>query len=174
MIDLKETDREFLLFVPAPEKERARAIAGYRWNPNRRCWVYPKTPRVYDALLQEFGRELPQIVLPRPATPVDDAAAADDYGRLAAENEALRREVAGLRARAGGQNGAGNGSRARSSGPDVTLLERRICERDAEMAALQKKLDEAEARARRFAEAAACGNFAGEVSAPSRSLKAGS
>jgi len=95
MIDIRETEKEFLLFVPAPQKDRARAIAGYRWNPNRRCWVYPKTPRVYDALLAEFREDLPEITVSRPAPDLDDVLpAGGDHQRLAIEVQALREQLA--------------------------------------------------------------------------------
>src|SRR5215203_3016289 len=115
MIALKETDKELLLFIPAPHKERARAIAGYRWNPNRRCWVYPKTSHVYDALLAEFRDDLTEVAAQRPVAGDDIDAAADEQRRLAKENERLRQEIAALRAQR---------SAASAPVPDTTLLNR--------------------------------------------------
>ena len=55
MIRLIETNNEYLLFIPAAQKERAKGIQGRRWDPQRVCWVYPRTNRVYHALVLEFG-----------------------------------------------------------------------------------------------------------------------
>jgi hypothetical protein len=52
------TEEELLLFIHPALKERASAIGGYKWDAERRCWVYPRTRRVYDALVAEFGDDL--------------------------------------------------------------------------------------------------------------------
>lgn len=57
-IELRQTQSEFLLYIHASQKERAKGIEGRRWDVSRKCWVYPKTSRVYDALISEFGDEL--------------------------------------------------------------------------------------------------------------------
>src|SRR5690349_11852374 len=106
MIEIKQTDKEYLLFIPPVEKDRARAIAGYRWNPNRRCWVYPKTARVYDALLAEFRDEMPDAGVPRPDVTVDAETLASEHQRLTDENRALRQELDIAREQ---KNGNGNG-----------------------------------------------------------------
>ena len=58
MISLQETSNEYLLTIPAAQKERARGIQGRRWDPKRVCWVYPRTMRMYHALVSEFGDDL--------------------------------------------------------------------------------------------------------------------
>jgi hypothetical protein len=100
VIDLRATATELLLFVPASEKSRARSIQGYRWNPNRRCWVYPKTPSAYDAIVREFRTELPEPAVPRP----DDAGhaivtPAADQDQLLSDLERARDDLAAVRAR---------------------------------------------------------------------------
>lgn len=163
MIDLKETDKEFLLFIPAPQKNRARSIEGFRWNPNRRCWVYPKTPRVYDALLAEFRDEMAWLEVPRPSAPSIDSLA-DDYQRLAAENSRLRDELAALRARESTLVKA-----ARSGTPDTALLDRMLAGRDTEIAALKTALTAAEERLRAQGNGAVSGGEharAGRANAP--------
>jgi uncharacterized coiled-coil DUF342 family protein len=54
MIQLKQTATEYLLFIHASQRERAKKIEGRRWDPDRKCWVYPKTEQVLNALLAEF------------------------------------------------------------------------------------------------------------------------
>lgn len=58
MIRIKETKNEYLLSIPPDQKERARGIQGRKWDPQRRCWVYPRTVRMYNALVAEFGDDL--------------------------------------------------------------------------------------------------------------------
>ncbi len=57
-IRITETETEFLLSIHASQKDRAKKILGCRWVPEQRCWVYPKTARVYDALIEEFRDDL--------------------------------------------------------------------------------------------------------------------
>ena len=57
-IYITETETEFLLSIHASQKDRAKKIVGCRWVPDQRCWVYPKTARVYDALIEEFSDDL--------------------------------------------------------------------------------------------------------------------
>ncbi len=64
-IRLEETETEYLLYVPIAHKERAKAINGRKWDPERRCWVYAKTSAVFNALIAEFGRELKINTHPR-------------------------------------------------------------------------------------------------------------
>ena len=58
MIRIQETKNEYLLFIPAAQKERARGIQGRRWDPQRVCWVYPRNTRMYHTLVAEFGDDL--------------------------------------------------------------------------------------------------------------------
>jgi len=151
MIALKQTNKEYLLFVPPLQKDRARAIAGYRWNPNRRCWVYPKTLRVYDALIAEFREELPDADLPPPAFEADADTLAAEHARLVEENRALRIELAASYAGGSGDghvNGHTNGvhgtvTRRKAEPREMVLL----AARDAEIAALRLSLGQAEGRA---------------------------
>ena len=57
-IRIEQTDNEYLLYIPFDQKERAREIDGRRWDPERRCWVYPRNKRMYQALVSEFGVDL--------------------------------------------------------------------------------------------------------------------
>lgn len=66
MIDLQETESEFVLFIPPSQKERAKGIEGRKWDSDRKCWVYPRTGRIFDALIAEFGDDLSAIKIKRP------------------------------------------------------------------------------------------------------------
>ena len=54
MIRIEETEHEFLLYIPASQKERAKAIRPREWDWKRVCWVYPRNSLVYCALRAEF------------------------------------------------------------------------------------------------------------------------
>ena len=58
MIRIQETKNEYLLSIPAAQRERAKGIQGRRWDPQRRCWVYQRNARMYHALVAEFGDDL--------------------------------------------------------------------------------------------------------------------
>ena len=57
-ISIKQTENEYLLYIPPYQKERAKEIEGRRWDRDRRCWVYPRNGRMYHALVSEFGDDL--------------------------------------------------------------------------------------------------------------------
>ena len=57
-IAIRETPNEYLLYIPASQKDRARGIPERRWDPERGCWVYPRSFRMYNLLVSEFGDDL--------------------------------------------------------------------------------------------------------------------
>lgn len=91
MIRLNESDTEFFLYVPYQHKDRAKGIDGRRWDPERGCWAYPKTPRVFDAIVGEFGDELNTLSVARPQ-PVPETTPG-----LEAENTTLRGELSEIK-----------------------------------------------------------------------------
>jgi hypothetical protein len=58
MITIKATTTEYLLSIPASQKERAKKIQGRIWDGDRICWVYPKSKRSLDELIAEFGDDI--------------------------------------------------------------------------------------------------------------------
>lgn len=66
MIYVTETDDEYLVSIPINEKERAKSIQGRRWDPERKVWVYPKTPKILEQLIAEFGDENSKIMVEIP------------------------------------------------------------------------------------------------------------
>jgi hypothetical protein len=100
MIEIRETATELLLYIPASQKERARAIEGRRWEPERRCWVYPKTRRMYDALIGEFGDDVvPGSVPPAPSVSPGEPRGEGNGGeqRWLDLNESLQSQLQDLR-----------------------------------------------------------------------------
>ena len=55
---LRESRTEYLLYVPYDLRHQARRIEGRRWDPVRKCWAFPKTPRSLADLRLEFGDAL--------------------------------------------------------------------------------------------------------------------
>jgi hypothetical protein len=86
-VELRETNMEFLLCIHASQKERAKEIERRRWDTERRCWVYPKTARVYDAIIAEFGDDMASPSIKRPTLPSVSAQTA----ALQVENQNLQR-----------------------------------------------------------------------------------
>jgi len=68
MIKLIETADEYLLELPAKEKERAKKIQGRIWDGTRVCWVYPKTEEYLKQLIAEFGADLINNKVIQPVT----------------------------------------------------------------------------------------------------------
>jgi hypothetical protein len=87
-VELRESDTQFLLFIHASQKERAKGIDGRRWDMDRRCWVYPKTPRVYDAIIAEFGDDMVSCSAKRPTLTSSSQAVA-----LQEENQHLHADL---------------------------------------------------------------------------------
>ncbi|MHB1318475.1 MAG: hypothetical protein ACYCYF_07660 [Anaerolineae bacterium] len=90
---LTQTETEFLLFIHPEIKERAKVIRGYRWDPERRCWVYPRTKQVWDALVSEFGEELGKASRVKAGS----VEPAPSFASLQERIEELEQENAGLR-----------------------------------------------------------------------------
>lgn len=140
MIDLRETENELLHFIPAPQKDRARAIQGFRWNPNRRCWVYPKTPHVYDALVAEFRDDLQDVAVARPLAPTapshalqGDAGLTEEIARLRRELEDARQSVRDLRAAdaVSPRRSAGHAASAEALAKELAALKADLAKREA-------------------------------------------
>jgi hypothetical protein len=72
IIDITESETEYLLSIPPSEKERAKTIKGYQWDSNRRVWVYPRTGRNFDALIGEFGNDLVKVKITKPVRVIED------------------------------------------------------------------------------------------------------
>jgi len=69
VIDIQENADEYLLSIPAAQKERAKGIPGRRWDIERKVWQFRRTQEAYDALIAEFGDDLAEITITRPTSP---------------------------------------------------------------------------------------------------------
>lgn len=140
MIRLTQTASELLLYVPSSEKERAKAIPGRRWNSDRKCWAYPKTRVVYEAIIAEFGKELP----PREATaqserhdvPAQHPPMSSALYPPVREAEILQTELLRIRQALDEMRDADATSRE----TQVAALEAKISERERELSELRQAL----------------------------------
>ena len=79
-IEVTENEWQFMVRIPASQKERASKIPGRRWNPEIERWIYPKTVTTYETLTDEFKRDAsvfdirkpPSRRLPKPENPPDE------------------------------------------------------------------------------------------------------
>lgn len=93
-ISIKQTENEYLLYIPPYQKERAKEIEGRRWDPERRCWVYPRNGRMYHALVSEFGDDLtPSSVFTAPQLPHETESRAKEEEKQAEPRSNNEREV---------------------------------------------------------------------------------
>lgn len=53
----KVTDREFLISFSYADRDRAKLIRNYRWDPIEKVWRYPLTQRIYQELHREFDSD---------------------------------------------------------------------------------------------------------------------
>lgn len=71
MIDIQGNADEYLLSIPAAQKERAKGIPGRKWDAERKVWKFRRTSEAYDALIAEFGDDLAEITITRPSSRED-------------------------------------------------------------------------------------------------------
>lgn len=57
MIRVEATENEYLVYIPASQRERAKRIRPREWDSRRVCWVYPQDRDIYSALQAEFGND---------------------------------------------------------------------------------------------------------------------
>src|SRR5262249_34589410 len=135
-VELRETDTEFLLFIHASQKERAKDIDGRRWDTNRRCWMYPKTARVYDAIIAEFGDDMVSCSAKRPALNSSSAqtmALQQENQHLHADLEKIHQTLELI------SRGANNDGRT-----EVQALQGALAARQSELSEVRKRLHERE------------------------------
>ena len=137
--ELQETTTELLLFIHATQKERAKAIDGRRWDPERKCWVYPRTGRVYDAIIAEFGDDMLTCSIKRPSP----SSVTEQTAALQQKNEDLREELNRIHNKLEGiSTGNHDGNRS-----EVRALEVALAARESELATLRQKLLECDTQA---------------------------
>ncbi len=103
-IVITETQNEYSLKIPAWQKDRAKGIEGYRWIADRKRWVYPRTRRIYNALVSEFWDDLSpssSFSRPMPRKPKDnghekDIALYDTILMLDSDSEQNRCRITGF------------------------------------------------------------------------------
>ena len=98
MIRIEETEHEFLLYIPASQKERAKAIRPRDWDWRRVCWVYPRNSEIYRALKAEFGNDpTAKFAIAQPKFAVEQ----EERQRHSEDITSLRQQNSQLRAKVG-------------------------------------------------------------------------
>ena len=54
MIEVRVTEKEFLIAFSYADRDRAKLIRNYRWDPIQNVWRYPLSKHTYQELLREF------------------------------------------------------------------------------------------------------------------------
>ncbi len=57
MTTARVTDKEFLIAFSYADRDRAKLIRNYRWDPIEKVWRYPLSQRTYHELLREFNSD---------------------------------------------------------------------------------------------------------------------
>lgn len=134
-ISIKETEKEYLLFIPPNQKERARGIEGRRWDVKRRCWVYPRNIRMYNALVAEFGDDLTlSSSFTRPQSPGEQ----ERKEREDKEKEELRKEISRV------HQTLSELLSSRTDGEHIDVLEKIIQDKDVEIKSLKTEVQKKE------------------------------
>jgi hypothetical protein len=151
-VTLQESDSEYLLYIHASLKERAKKIKPHVWNGTRRCWAYPHSPQVYQEIKAEFGRELVDETSQYPAPDTHDATSLTvEIAILRAENAgnlrlltALRSENAELQSKADEADARAQALNAKfaqlqtsSAAERLAVMEQQLAEKDGSLRDLQ-------------------------------------
>lgn len=57
MTTAEVTDKEFLIAFSYADRDRAKRIKNYRWDPVEKVWRYPLSRRTYQELIREFDSD---------------------------------------------------------------------------------------------------------------------
>lgn len=57
MIQARISEKEFLIAFSYADRDRAKRIRNYRWDPIEKVWRYPLSQRTYQELLREFDSD---------------------------------------------------------------------------------------------------------------------
>lgn len=136
VITIEESATHFLIFIPADQRERAKRIPGRSWDARRRCWVIPKNDLAYDAIVMEFGDEMPTtattITAPE-ATPRNSTPSASDAFTVDAVEVAVPKEPVV------GEPGTDR-TAARDDDKTVLAILDRLAEKDLQLAMAQQEV----------------------------------
>ncbi len=138
VVEVSETDTEYLLSIHASQKDRAKGIPGYHWDSQRVCWVYPRTPRNYDALIAEFGDDIVgvlKISRPGKASPEPPIARQEEEQAI---QEKMRKII----------EDALSGAATKGESSQLQALEAALAAKDSERAEVRRRADHLEQQLR--------------------------
>src|SRR5262245_34507324 len=67
-IEVFEDNTHILVRIHPENRDRAKKIAGAKWDGKRRAWVYLKDPSTYEALVAEFQKDADRFDIRKPKT----------------------------------------------------------------------------------------------------------
>ena len=149
MIELKETHVEYLLFIPASQRDRAKAIYGRKWDVDRKAWVYPRTSKNYQALLTEFADDLIKIEVSPPEVLGQNTATQsleDENKELRGKLDEISKAISALAS----EKGQDQASKVLIQ--QIETLNRKIESQDEELKKSQRTAIESNAEANRLKE----------------------
>lgn len=79
MTKARVTEKEFLIAFSYADRDRAKLIRNYRWDPIEKVWHYPLSQRTYHELLREFDSDELEFI--------------GDVSRLAEWNRSVQSDV---------------------------------------------------------------------------------
>lgn len=143
-IRISETETEYLLFIPYNQKERARSINGRIWDPERKCWVYPRNISMYKALREEFAADLTSSSSLTPPQSFDEQETQKEEER----NSELQKEFHHLRQTLLEINATGEtallGEMLSTKEKEIRLLQTESRNKDRENDELKRRIDQLE------------------------------
>ena len=140
-IRISETETQYLLFIPIYQKERAKGISGRTWDPEQKCWIYPRNIRMYKALIEEFADDL---TLSSSFTPPQSFDEQETQKEEEQESE-LQKEIAQLRRTLSKMNATGETTESiRSLSQMLSTKEEEIQSLKAESHEKDRENDEVE------------------------------
>ncbi len=146
MIRIEETEHEFLLYIPASQKERAKAIRPRDWDWRRVCWVYPRNSEIYRALKAEFGND-PNAKFATAQPKFSDKQ--EVRQRHSEDINSLKQQISQLRARVGKLSNE-NDQLAAGSELTAARMAKSLRDKELENAELARQLKRVSANAERL------------------------
>ena len=161
-IRISETGTEYLLFIPANQKQRAKRVKPIKFDFSRQCWVYDRDLSNYYALIREFADDLtlsssftnPQedeerSYLSDTLSEMDDTISTqdDEIKSLKAEGEEKDRENSGLQEEIDRLRGITEGinslgEKISNKDGEIQSLNDAIGEKDRKNNELNKRIDQ--------------------------------
>ena len=85
LIQLKQSNNHYLLYIPNALIERAKKIVPNEWDSVNQVWKYPRNMSTYNLLMNEFNKDIKEINI----TPPEEATTNNRKNPLAEKNRVI-------------------------------------------------------------------------------------